>query len=244
MYLKKVDGPRQVSLPDGSVLTRADLPAESTRRWVASRKAVVVRAVIFGLITESEAMERYALSPEEFQSWCQAVRLHGEKALRVTSIQKYRQLYRIGHRPGHLGAGGIVGVDPALPAMLQGKGRKTGPDIGKLNGYSDAHKAVQHGPLALDQSLGCRDSADISPQRMIADIPQVACRSMARSTNFVCRTSVLCPVHCPLPPDLQKAGRSGRNPASSWPSIEVFQHAGQTCPAAFAEFGPGSRSCA
>lgn len=92
MYLKKVDGPRQVTLPDGSVLTRADLPADSTRRWVASRKAVVVKAVLFGLITETEALERYALSTEEFQGWCKAVRLHGEKALRVTSLQKYRQL--------------------------------------------------------------------------------------------------------------------------------------------------------
>ena len=55
MYLKKVDGPRAVSLPDGSVMTRADLPAQDTRRWVASRKAKVVRAVIYGLITAAEA---------------------------------------------------------------------------------------------------------------------------------------------------------------------------------------------
>lgn len=92
MYLKKVDGPRQVTLPDGSILTRADLPAPDTRRWVASRKAVVVKAVLHGLITEGEALERYALSVEEFALWRGAVERHGEKALRVTSIQKYRQL--------------------------------------------------------------------------------------------------------------------------------------------------------
>lgn len=92
MYLKKVDGPRQVVLPDGSVLTRADLPAVDTRRWVASRKAVVVKAVIYGLITQTEAQERYSLSEEEFTLWRQAVETHGEKALRVTTIQKYRQL--------------------------------------------------------------------------------------------------------------------------------------------------------
>lgn len=92
MYLKKVDGPRQVVLPDGSVLTRADLPAVDTRRWVASRKAVVVKAVIYGLITQAEAQERYSLSEEEFLLWRQAVETHGEKALRVTTIQKYRQL--------------------------------------------------------------------------------------------------------------------------------------------------------
>ena len=92
MYLKKVDGPRQVTLPDGSILTRADLPPPETRRWVASRKSVVVKAVLYGLITQSEAMERYALSEEEFGLWRDAIETHGEKALRVTTLQKYRQL--------------------------------------------------------------------------------------------------------------------------------------------------------
>lgn len=92
MYLKRVDGPRQVTLPDGSTLSRADLPKSDTRRWVASRKALVVKAVVYGLITEAEALERYALSVEEFGLWRQAVDKHGEKALRVTTIQKYRQL--------------------------------------------------------------------------------------------------------------------------------------------------------
>jgi hypothetical protein len=81
-----------VTLPDGTILTRADLPPPDTRRWVASRKAVVVKAVIHGLIPEAEALERYALSEEEFALWRQAVETHGEKALKVTSIQKYRQL--------------------------------------------------------------------------------------------------------------------------------------------------------
>jgi hypothetical protein len=92
MYLKRVDGPRQVTLPDGNILSRADLPSADTRRWVASRKAVVVKAVIYGLITQTEALERYALSEEEFTLWRQAIDKHGEKALRVTTIQKYRQL--------------------------------------------------------------------------------------------------------------------------------------------------------
>jgi hypothetical protein len=92
MYLKRVDGPRQVTLPDGSTLSRADLPKPDTRRWVASRKAVVVRAVQYGLITQTEALERYALSEEEFALWRQAVEQHGENALKVTAIQKYRQL--------------------------------------------------------------------------------------------------------------------------------------------------------
>ncbi|WP_096786033.1 DUF1153 domain-containing protein [Rhodobacter sp. CZR27] len=92
MYLKRVDGPRQVTLPDGTVLSRADLPPPDTRRWVASRKAAVVKAVVHGLLTEKEALDRYALSEEEFALWRSAVMSHGEKALKVTMIQKFRQL--------------------------------------------------------------------------------------------------------------------------------------------------------
>lgn len=92
MYLKRVDGPRQVNLPDGRTLSRADLPPPDTRRWVASRKAVVVKAVVHGLLTREEALERYALSEEEFALWCTAVQDHGEQALKVTTLQRYRQL--------------------------------------------------------------------------------------------------------------------------------------------------------
>lgn len=92
MYLKKVDGPRAVNLPDGSVMTRADLPPPNTRRWVASRKSAVVKAVMYGLIPLKEALERYGLSQEEYDSWQKAVQKYGESALKTTSLQKYRQL--------------------------------------------------------------------------------------------------------------------------------------------------------
>ncbi|MCW1949760.1 MAG: DUF1153 domain-containing protein [Octadecabacter sp.] len=92
MYLRKIDGPRSVKLPDGSVMTRADLPAPETRRWVASRKACVVRAVAFGLVSREEAQEIYGLSGDELTEWETAVRDHGEVALKATSLQKYRQL--------------------------------------------------------------------------------------------------------------------------------------------------------
>ena len=91
MFLKKIDGPRAVQLPDGSFMTRADLPPATTRRWVASRKAAVVRAVMAGLITRETALKIYDLSPEEFDTWVCAVTTHGESALRTTAIQKYRQ---------------------------------------------------------------------------------------------------------------------------------------------------------
>ncbi len=91
MYLRKVDGPRSVTLPDGTIMTRADLPPAETRRWVASRKAAVVRAVMAGLITREQALTTYDLSDAEFSEWENAVSLHGEAALRATALQRYRQ---------------------------------------------------------------------------------------------------------------------------------------------------------
>ncbi len=91
MFLKKVEGPRTVTLPDGTIMSRADLPPADTRRWVASRKAAVVRGVVFGLIPLSEALRRYNLSEEEFLSWKRAMERHGEKALKSTMLQKFRQ---------------------------------------------------------------------------------------------------------------------------------------------------------
>ena len=91
MYLKKVEGPRAVTLPGGTIMTRADLPPAGTVRWVASRKALVVRGVLYGLITQSEAIERYGLSEDEFREWLTAVAVHGEEALRTTMLKRYRQ---------------------------------------------------------------------------------------------------------------------------------------------------------
>ncbi|MCU0907701.1 MAG: DUF1153 domain-containing protein [Rhodobacteraceae bacterium] len=91
MYLKKIDGPRAVTLPDGTIMTRADLPPAATRRWVASRKAAVVRAVEHGLISRAEALTMWELSEDELDSWQVAVNRHGEAALKATALQRYRQ---------------------------------------------------------------------------------------------------------------------------------------------------------
>ena len=90
MYLKRIEGPRAITLPDGTVMTRADLPDPKTRRWVASRKAAVVRAVRHGLLTQTAAIDMYDLSEEELESWIAATETHGEAALKATSLQKWR----------------------------------------------------------------------------------------------------------------------------------------------------------
>ena len=85
MYLKKVTGPRAVKLPDGTVMTRADLPPADTRRWVASRKLKVVRGVVYGLLAREDAIARYGLSDEEFQEWVNALSAHGTEGLKATN---------------------------------------------------------------------------------------------------------------------------------------------------------------
>ncbi len=91
MFLRKIDGPRAVTLPDGSIMTRADLPDPQTRRWVASRKAAVVRAVQHGLLSVDSALEMYGLSDEELEHWCTMAERHGELALKATLLPLYRQ---------------------------------------------------------------------------------------------------------------------------------------------------------
>ncbi|WP_134679270.1 DUF1153 domain-containing protein [Paracoccus ravus] len=90
MFVKKSSGPRTVTLPDGSILTLADLPPPDTR-WVASRKAIVLAAVQNGLLCREEAIQRYDLSEEEFISWARAVKRHGVDALKTTHFQRFKQ---------------------------------------------------------------------------------------------------------------------------------------------------------
>ncbi|MBK4217255.1 DUF1153 domain-containing protein [Paracoccus caeni] len=90
MFVKRSETPRTAILPDGTVLSLADLPPLDVR-WVASRKETVVYAVAYGLLTREEALRRYGLSDEEFDAWVNAIRRHGRMALKVTALQRYRK---------------------------------------------------------------------------------------------------------------------------------------------------------
>ena len=78
--------PKPISVigPDGGRLRLSDLPPANTRRWVIRRKAEVVTAVRGGLLTLAEALGRYGLTEEEFESWCGAFDQHGMSGLRTT----------------------------------------------------------------------------------------------------------------------------------------------------------------
>lgn len=91
MYIRREKGPVFATTKDGRKISRADLPPKNTSRWVARRKAAVVTAVEAGLLDREEACKMYALSLEELESWISAMEQHGTRALRVTSMQEYRQ---------------------------------------------------------------------------------------------------------------------------------------------------------
>jgi Protein of unknown function (DUF1153) len=71
-------------------LTSGHLPAP-TARWVASRKATLVRNVEAGLLTLDEACSRYAISVEEFLLWQRRLARHGARGLRVGAFKDIRE---------------------------------------------------------------------------------------------------------------------------------------------------------
>jgi len=71
--------------PTGRRLALGDLPPANTRRWVVRRKAEVVAAVRGGLLSLEDALARWGLTEEEFESWRGAFDRNGLSGLRTTA---------------------------------------------------------------------------------------------------------------------------------------------------------------
>jgi hypothetical protein len=69
------------------------LPPVETTRWVARRKAAVVRAVAEGRLGRVEACTRYGISDVELRLWERAIACAGVPGLRVTRVQIYRPIF-------------------------------------------------------------------------------------------------------------------------------------------------------
>lgn len=63
---------------------RPELPPTDTQRWTNHRKAAVVRAIAVGMVSATEACERYGLSSAELTEWVLAYETGGVEALKVT----------------------------------------------------------------------------------------------------------------------------------------------------------------
>ena len=66
------------------------LPPPDTKRWTSRRKALVVAAVLSGMITIDEVCQHYGLSVDEYLSWHNAMQRHGLQGLRTTKLRNYR----------------------------------------------------------------------------------------------------------------------------------------------------------
>lgn len=91
MHLQDSNDMNAIAAKGGAAISRADLPDPNTRRWVASRKAAVLRAISTGVIQRGEAIELYKLSDEELDGWAEALHAHGERGLKATATQYLRQ---------------------------------------------------------------------------------------------------------------------------------------------------------
>jgi len=59
------------------ILTIADLLKVGLSRWTAARKSIVIRAVMFGLISTDEAIGRCELMHDEFHEWLRSYADYG-----------------------------------------------------------------------------------------------------------------------------------------------------------------------
>lgn len=92
MGSKSSNGGDRILAVHDSVMTLADLPPKTLRRWVARRKADVIAAVEGGLLTQSDACARYNISREEFSTWLVAFEADGLPGLRAKAIVQGRRV--------------------------------------------------------------------------------------------------------------------------------------------------------
>jgi Protein of unknown function (DUF1153) len=70
--------------------TNFELPPPDTKRWSSRRKAAVVVATRTGILSRTEARQRYMLSDEELVGWEVAFDRRGIPGLRSASLHLYR----------------------------------------------------------------------------------------------------------------------------------------------------------
>lgn len=72
----------------------ANLPRPDTKHWLPRHKAEIVAAVSAGVLDLQDACRRYALTPEEFASWEEALDRGGREALNARHMQERRKAER------------------------------------------------------------------------------------------------------------------------------------------------------
>ncbi len=73
------------------LITIDTLPSPDTKRWVPSRKAIVVNAVLGGLISLEAVLDRYRMTEREFRIWEHGLEDAGTQGLRITKYQQRKR---------------------------------------------------------------------------------------------------------------------------------------------------------
>lgn len=90
---RRPPGPHEPAEIADIPVTADTLPPPETR-WVARRKAQVVKAVQTGLLSLDEALARYRLTIEEFASWQRALYRDGLEGLQIGQARVLRLVRR------------------------------------------------------------------------------------------------------------------------------------------------------
>ena len=73
-----------VLLPDGNILSLADLPESVDATWPRHHKRQIARAVLYGLIAEEDVCARYALDAGDLRRWIEAAQCAEPRRLKVS----------------------------------------------------------------------------------------------------------------------------------------------------------------
>jgi hypothetical protein len=158
-------------------MTRDSLPAPTTTRWVARRKAEIVAAVHGGLFTVDEICLRYNITLEEFAGWQRAVERSGMKGLHVTRAPSKR-----GRATNDAGVGDrVVGADGVfLPEGVVGSGA-TAPD--QTVPHADGHGAPDIATAASERRNAPRLALLLRVAKLVVDGREQFCIIRDASTT-------------------------------------------------------------
>lgn len=68
-HIRRASRPSVIKLPDGNILSVADLPPEDTIRWTRHKKITVALAVEHDLIDRNTVLQKYRMAPQELREW-------------------------------------------------------------------------------------------------------------------------------------------------------------------------------
>jgi Protein of unknown function (DUF1153) len=77
------------------IVTLSDLPPTGfAGRWTYSRKVAAILCCRYEMITVTELLDRYGISPEEYLEWCRGYEYHGVDGCRAKMLRNTRTIHK------------------------------------------------------------------------------------------------------------------------------------------------------